>query len=181
MIRFSKSQILLHWLTLLLILFAYLSIEFRGVFVKNTPAYLLMREIHYNCGFLVGLLMLVRFVLRHTQPAPEIIPTPPHWQHQAANLMYRALYLCFIALPILGILIMAYGDKSWSFLGISITPWVTPNPNTKSLFKEWHVTLANIGYALIAIHSAAALYHHYIIKDNALMLMIPEKSSSTKR
>ncbi|MGL5164231.1 MAG: cytochrome b, partial [Plesiomonas shigelloides] len=52
MTRFSKSQIALHWLTLLLILLAYLSIEFRGVFVKNSPAYLLMREIHYNCGVL---------------------------------------------------------------------------------------------------------------------------------
>ncbi|QWK93628.1 cytochrome b [Plesiomonas shigelloides] len=177
MTRFSKSQIALHWLTLLLIVLAYLSIEFRGVFVKNSPAYLLMREIHYNCGVLVWALMLVRVVLRHLLPDPAIIPTPPRWQHLAAKLMYLALYLWFIALPVLGVLLMAYGDKSWSFLGFPITPWVTPDPATKSLLKEWHETLANIGYALIALHATAALYHHYIIKDNALLLMMPKKKS----
>lgn len=177
MIRFSKSQITLHWLTLLLLLLAYLSIEFRGVFVKNSPAYLLMREIHYNCGVLVWVLMLVRLVLRHRLPDPAIIPTPPRWQHLAAQLMYLALYLWFIALPVIGVLMMAYGDKSWSFLGFPIAPWVTPNPETKTQLKEWHETLANMGYALIALHAAAALYHHYIIKDNALLLMMPKKKS----
>lgn len=40
--RFSKIQISLHWLTLLLIIIAYVSIEFRGLFEKNSAPYLLM-------------------------------------------------------------------------------------------------------------------------------------------
>lgn len=37
------------------------------------------------------------------------------------------------------------------------------------------MVLANLGYALIAMHTAAALFHHYVIRDNALLLMMPQK------
>lgn len=175
--RFSKIQISLHWLTLLLIIIAYVSIEFRGLFEKNSAPYLLMRETHYNAGVLVWIIMLVRLGLRHILPDPPIVPTPPRWQHLMARLMYLALYLWFLAIPLLGVAMMAYGGKTWSFLGMTITPWVTPDPATKSLLKEWHEVLANIGYALIGLHTAAALFHHYVIRDNALLLMMPHKKT----
>ncbi|MGE9627421.1 cytochrome b, partial [Escherichia coli] len=44
----------------------------------------------------------------------------------------------------------------------------------KSLIKDIHETLANIGYFLIAAHAGAALFHHYVQKDNTLLRMIPD-------
>ncbi|ACR69832.1 cytochrome b [Edwardsiella ictaluri] len=175
--RFSKIQISLHWITLLLIAIAYISIEFRGLFTKNSPAYLLMREVHYNAGVLIWIAMLIRLGLRHILPDPPILPPPPRWQHLAARMMYLTLYLWFLAIPLLGIALMAYSGKSWSLFGLTIAPWVTPDPAIKSMIKEWHVVLANLGYALIAMHTAAALFHHYVIRDNALLLMMPQKKT----
>jgi cytochrome b561 len=37
----------------------------------------------------------------------------------------------------------------------------------------WHKTLAAFGYWLIGLHAAAALFHHYLVKDNALVRMLP--------
>jgi len=37
----------------------------------------------------------------------------------------------------------------------------------------WHSHLAEWGYWLIGLHSAAALLHHYVAKDNALLRMLP--------
>jgi cytochrome b561 len=37
--------------------------------------------------------------------------------------------------------------------------------------RELHVTLATIGYVLIGLHGAAALFHHYVQRDNTLTRM----------
>lgn len=39
--------------------------------------------------------------------------------------------------------------------------------------KAIHELLGNVGYALIGLYAAAALWHHYITRDNTLRLMLP--------
>jgi len=39
--------------------------------------------------------------------------------------------------------------------------------------KELHETVATIGYFLIGLHALAALYHHYVRKDDTLRRMLP--------
>ncbi|MEH4236352.1 cytochrome b/b6 domain-containing protein, partial [Escherichia coli] len=56
-----------------------------------------------------------------------------------------------------------------------VSPFVTPNSEIKALIKNIHETWANIGYFLIAAHAGAALFHHYIQKDNTLLRMMPRR------
>ncbi|MDI7037059.1 cytochrome b, partial [Escherichia coli] len=58
---------------------------------------------------------------------------------------------------------------------IQQSPFVTPNSEIKALIKNIHETWANIGYFLIAAHAGAALFHHYIQKDNTLLRMMPRR------
>lgn len=174
MVKFSKFQIRLHWLTLILIAITYAAMELRGWFPKGSNTYLLMKETHYNVGVLVWFLMIIRLIIKHKYNDPAIIPPPPAWQMMAAKIMHILLYISFLALPLLGITIMAYGGKDWSFLSFNIAPFVTPDGETKSLIKDIHETLANVGYFLIAAHAGAALFHHYVQKDNTLLRMIPD-------
>jgi cytochrome b561 len=37
--------------------------------------------------------------------------------------------------------------------------------------EEVHETLATVGYFLIGLHAIAALFHHYVRRDNALRRM----------
>ena len=175
MTKLSKLQIQLHWLTLVLLAVTYAAMELRGWFPKDSSAYLAMRATHYNVGVLVWLLMFLRLGLKQKYKDPRIVPQPPRWQMTAAKLMHIALYATFLALPILGIALMAYGGKSWDFFGFTISPFVTPNSGVKATIKNLHETLANIGYFLIALHAAAALFHHYVQKDNTLLRMMPNK------
>jgi cytochrome b561 len=39
--------------------------------------------------------------------------------------------------------------------------------------KKIHETGSTIGYFLIGLHAAAALYHPYFLRDNTLRLMLP--------
>ena len=39
--------------------------------------------------------------------------------------------------------------------------------------EEAHEVASRIGYALVGLHAAAALWHHYVVRDNTLALMWP--------
>ena len=39
--------------------------------------------------------------------------------------------------------------------------------------KELHEIGGTIGYVLIALHAAAALFHHYFVRDNTLRRILP--------
>lgn len=91
MAHFSRLQITLHWLTLLLTGIAYAAIELRGWAPKGSSVYLFMKDMHYDMGVLVWALMFLRLYLKHKYPDPVITPPPPHWQHVAAKLMHIAL------------------------------------------------------------------------------------------
>jgi len=48
---------------------------------------------------------------------------------------------------------------------------------TRKNHQKIHTTVGEIGYYVIALHAAAALFHHYIVKDNTLRRMLPSKKS----
>nr|WP_274539623.1 cytochrome b/b6 domain-containing protein [Escherichia coli] len=69
-----------------------------------------------------------------------------------------------------------FGNSVFLMLhGFNVSPFVTPNSEIKALIKNIHETWANIGYFLIAAHAGAALFHHYIQKDNTLLRMMPRR------
>lgn len=148
--------------------------ELRGWFPKGSSTYLLMRETHYNAGIFVWVLMFSRLIIKHRYSDPSIVPPPPAWQMKAASLMHIMLYITFLALPLLGIALMAYSGKSWSFLGFNVSPFVTPNSEIKALIK-YSRNLGKYRLLLIAAHAGAALFHHYIQKDNTLLRMMPRR------
>ncbi len=77
----------------------------------------------------------------------------------------------------LGWLLLSAGGKPIPFFGLELPALIAPDDGLKGTIKELHETLANIGYALIALHAAAAIYHHHVLKDNTLTNMLPERRS----
>ena len=100
-----------------------------------------------------------------------------------ANLTPREPYLSglrlgiLVALPVLGWLILSANGKPVTLLGGLQMPLLPMTPNREStlLFKEIHETAATVGYGLVALHSAAALVHHYFQRDNTLLRMLPKR------
>ncbi len=125
--------------------------EFRGFFPRSDRP--LINMIHVSCGISILVLMVVRLLLRLKYPTPPITPKPKPMMTGLAHLGHLVIYLLFIALPVIG-LVMMYNRG---------------NP--------WHETLANLGYFVIGLHAAAALAHHYFWKDNTLLRMMPRKRS----
>lgn len=58
------------------------------------------------------------------------------------------------------------------FFGRQLPALVGANEALAERTKEVHETLATVGYFLIGLHAIAALFHHYVQRDNTLRRMI---------
>ena len=171
--KYSRARIALHWLTLLLIVAAYATMEFRGVFERGSAARELMKASHYVLGLTILALVLARLVAHVLARTPPIVPAPPAWQMVVARGVHLALYGLMIALPVIGWLILSAEGATISYLGLELPALIGPDKAFAENVEDLHELIASIGYALIGLHAAAALYHHYIVRDNTLARMLP--------
>ena len=169
--RYSLSQISLHWATLLMIILTYAAMLTRDYFPEDNQP--LVKLLHFNFGICVWLLMFARIFLRTRHATPPVTPSLPRWQNAASHAVHGILYLLFLSLPVLGVLTLEFGGREWFLLGWQVPQFVTPDPDTRSAVKATHEFLANCGYYLIGLHALAAIYHHYVRKDDTLLRMTP--------
>lgn len=171
--RYHGLSMAAHWLTLVLLVMVYALIEFRGVFPKGTAGHDAMKTWHEMLGLAVFALTFGRLALRWLLPAPPIAPAPPAWQHALAKTMHLALYAFLLAMPLLGWLMLSAKGKAIPFFGIELPPLLAANKALGHDLEEIHETIGNLGYWLIGLHAAAALFHHYLLRDNTLVRMLP--------
>lgn len=171
--KYSGLQIGIHWLVFLLVIIAYCAMEFRGFFPRSARPVINM--VHVSCGISILVLMVARLLIRLKRPAPPIVPKPKPMMTGMAHLGHLAIYLLFIALPIIGLVMMYNRGNPWFAFGITMPHAAESNFDIVDTMKEYHILLANIGYWLIGLHALAALAHHYVCKDNTLLRMMPRK------
>lgn len=171
--RYGSVPIGLHWLMLLLIAAAYACIELRGNFPKGSAIREGLKAWHFMLGLSVLALVAIRALLHLTDTTPRIDPEPPRWQSVVAKTMHFALYALMIGMPLLGWLTLSAAGKPIPFFGLQLPPLVAENKVVADWAKEIHEAGGTIGYGLIGLHAAAALYHHYFVRDNTLQRMMP--------
>lgn len=165
-------MIALHWGVLLLIAGAYAMMELRGLAPKGV-ARDAMKVLHYSFGLTVFALVFVRIAIRLRTTEPPITPPLPWHMKLAATGTHLALYGFMIVMPLLGWATLSAEGDPIRFFGIPIFPIAPESDRLADIFEGTHETIAKLGYALIAAHAAAALYHHYIRRDNTLTRMVP--------
>lgn len=171
--RYGSVSIGLHWLMLLLIAAVYACIELRGSFPKGSDLREGLKTWHFMLGISVLVLVVLRAVLNFSDQTPPIRPEPPRWQGRLGLLMHYALYLLMIAMPLLGWLTLSAEGKEIPFFGLHLPPLVAESKSVAGWCKDIHEAGGTIGYFLIGLHAAAALYHHYVLRDNTLERMVP--------
>ena len=171
--RYGSLSIGLHWLMLLLIAAVYACIELRGNFPKGSDIREGLKTWHFMLGLSVLVLVAFRVVVPFTGAVPRIQPDPPKWQNLLARLMHLALYALMIGMPIMGWLTISAEGKIVPFYGLQLPSLVGENKSFADWAKELHETGGTIGYFLIGLHAAAALFHHFVFRDNTLRRMLP--------
>lgn len=173
--RYTGVAIGLHWLLALMIL-GSLGVGTYMVDLPFSPTQLKLYNWHKWAGVTILVLSAVRLLWRLThRPPPD--PPMPAWQRRAAHATHWALYALFFAVPLVG---WAYSSAAgFPIVWFGVLPLPDFVPVDKALaeaIKPWHGRLAMALAALVALHVAAALKHHFVDRDGLLHRMRPGRA-----
>lgn len=171
--RYSRGSIAMHWLMLVLMAAVYALIEFRGIAERGSDLREGMKWLHFSLGLSIFLLVWVRLALRWRGGTPPIVPAPPRWQSALAHAGHGLLYLLMLVMPILGWAILSAEGHPVSLFGLPLPALVGKSGSLAEQLEDWHKLIGTIGYWLIGLHAAAALLHHYLLRDNTVRRMLP--------
>lgn len=158
---------------LVLIAIVYCLMEFRDIYPRGSEPRELMKTWHYMLGLSVCALVVMRLAFRRAFAAPPITPKPAAWQTGLSHAAHAALYLLMIGMPLGGWLILSAEGSVIPFFGLELPALVAPNESLAKTIEDIHETGSKVGYGLIALHTVAGLFHHYVVKDNTLRRMSP--------
>jgi len=189
----------LHWV----IAFLIVALLIVGWTMEDAPAEskFMIYTMHKSFGLLVLALVLCRIVWRVADPPPPPSPEIPKLMHLMASLGHLGLYGLMLAMPLSGWLLNSAAGRplnwfmveGWSVPSLTnglaagnnpeLSGWMLALHNLlveedapatlKSLSGEVHEVLAIMIVALVLVHAGAALYHHFVRRDNTLARMTP--------
>ena len=157
-----------HWLTVILVVVAWILGFFGDDLPKGAPraAGLL---VHISAGLAVMALLVVRLAWNRANPPPDAEPTG-----LVGQTAHYLLYGLLIAVPIAGIMLQFARGDALPIFGIAdiASPWIRDRAFSRSV-KEVHEILAHTLMIVAGFHAAAALFHHWVLRDRTLAKMLP--------
>ena len=162
-----------HWLTVLLVGAAFLlsagGPESRVYDVSRADSLLL----HETLGMLVLVVLVLRLAWRAVDRAPQE-PEMPGWMALSSRLVHWLLYALLVAVPVTAVIGAWYEGHAVTVYGLgAIGPWVTASPTLGQLISRLHPLLGDAIMWVAGLHAAAALFHHFLMKDRVLLSMLP--------
>lgn len=173
--RYGSLSMSIHWLIFLLFIAVYGSIELRELFEKGSDPREMLKSWHFMLGMLVFLLIWLRIAARFSGPTPNIRPEPARIQMLSAKLLHLALYALMIGMPLTGWMLLSASGKVIPFFGMELPALMGTDKELAKQIKEVHELVGTVGYYLIGLHVAAALYHHHVQRDDTLLRILPER------
>lgn len=168
---YDKFSVILHWLTVLLVVSQFVLAQTWEWFAR--PTHHLMVVAHMSLGIILFAVILLRLVWR-LMPGHHVVPAGSGWISTASRLVHYSLYAMLVVEGLLGFVLRWAGDESMSFFGLLLPPPFAPfSKPAHHLVGELHELT---GWAIIIVatgHAAAALYHHYVVRDQVMSRMVP--------
>lgn len=162
-----------HW-TIALLVIGLLVGGLTMTDMKVSPDKFKLYALHKSIGITVLALMLLRFAWRGVDPRPQDVAGMAPIVAFAAHAVHRLLYVALIAMPISGWVYNSASNFPLQWFGLVQLPAiVAPDQGLKALAHEVHEVLAWTIIALLLMHIAGALKHHFIDRDDTLRRMLP--------
>jgi len=169
--NYDSVAIGLHWATAFLVFANFALAKTWDWFAKPTQS--LMEDTHMSFGVLLTLVILARLAWRWV-PGHQVSSLEAGWMRIASKGTHYLLYALLVVEIVLGFTFRWGAGRPMEFFGLGIPPMIgeIARPLRRELreFHEW------IGWAIVIVallHAAAALYHHYVLKDRVLKRMLP--------
>jgi cytochrome b561 len=169
--HYDGVAIALHWLTAVLVVANFALAHTWDWFAKSTKG--LMEDTHMSFGVLLTVVIAARLVWRFI-PGHQMSSLEAGWQRLASKATHYLLYALLVAEACLGFAFRWGAGRPMEFFGLRIPPLI--GEMARPLRHDLREIHDKVGWAIIilaALHAAAALYHHYALKDRVLERMLP--------
>ncbi|WP_199553837.1 cytochrome b [Sandaracinobacteroides hominis] len=179
---YSRIAITLHWLIALLLIGNFLG----GLLLDdlfNSPDAGTRRlgftvvQLHKSIGLTVLTLTLLRLAVRLVSPPP---PLPAHMtriERLLSRVTHGTFYALMILIPLSGWAMVSASPLGFPTMWFGLFEWphlpITPGKQGADAASEAHEILAFSAAALVVLHVAAALKHHFWDRDDVLARMLP--------
>ena len=172
--RYTYKARWFHWAMAILIVLAYALILSRTQFERGSPLRIFVVQSHFWVGIVVLIMAFFRVAERHRHTPPGITPPLEGLLRTAATLSHYLLYAFLFVQPVLGLLTVLIEKGS---LPIPLTQLLIPSPFPVSeelaeSLEDIHKLLGTIFYYVIGLHVVAAIWHHFVRKDNTVQRMV---------
>lgn len=165
--------IFLHWTTLTVLLLGVFLILVRECFDGRAVRYWML-EAHRHMGLLVFGLLLVRLVVRSVLYRLPAVDQTSRFVRAIAVTTHMTLYLLLACTPLLGWVSSNARGQIVHFAGIPLPVLAEMNDDLADTLTDWHSYVAWSLLALGLVHALAALWHHFIRRDQVLAAMLPQ-------
>lgn len=169
-----RALVVMHWLTALFLAAGVALILIRGE-VESRSLRMWLLEGHRHFGLLVLLLFFVRAVLRFRFGKWQAEGNTSPLIRFAASSTHLALYALVLIQPLLGWALSNAEGKPVHFFGLTLPALASSNEDVADRLTDWHQGVAWVLLALITLHVSAALWHHFVLRDRTLRLMLPAR------
>ncbi len=162
-----------HWVTALLVLVAFL------VSVGGPESRIYSQQnsfslgLHELLGLTVFILTALRLVARIFDPPPPAVEMPG-WMHSLSRLVHWVLFTLLIITPLSAIWAVWAEGHALTPLGLgTLSPMIAKAADFGSTLADIHGLLGDAIMWVAGLHGAAALYHHFWLRDAVLTAMVP--------
>jgi cytochrome b561 len=170
--RYTPIAIAFHWLLALAIVTSF-SVGLYMVELPFSPGRLKLYNWHKWAGVTILALSALRLLWRLSNKPPADLPAPA-WQNTAAHATHWLLYALFFAVPLSGWAYSSAAGFSIVWFGVLPLPdFISADKALAETIKPLHGLLAKGLAAVVLLHIAAALKHHFIDRDGLIRRMMP--------
>ena len=170
--RYHKGAIWFHWAIAVLVIVNILIGLFHESLLDGVKAAM---PLHKSIGLLVLVLTLGRIGWRLTHRPPPLPAGVKDWEKNAAHVVHWAFYVLMFVLPLTGWMMVSHSThpKPIIWFGLFQVPFLPVTHDVAGVAHEGHEILGYLMAALVVLHVAAALRHHFVLRNPVLTRMWP--------
>lgn len=172
--RYGAIAQFLHWTIFALIALQFVSAELVEAFPRTSAERAMVITVHESLGLAALALVLIRLPWRIVNPA--LPGHGPAWQQRLARAAHVALYALMVAAPVTGYVLAAARGHDPALFGLALPQLIGQDRALARAAKNVHEVLAWTMAALVAVHAAAAVWHHVVAGDATLRRMLPRRT-----
>lgn len=172
--HYPATSKLLHWLVAACVL-TTAPVAIAMTNVAEGPTRDTLYNFHKSLGVVILVLMILRLINRLVVGAPMPDPAIEPWQKTLSSAVHGLLYLLLLAMPVVGYVANSAYGATTPFFGLFELPMiVAKNEALATQLFTLHRWAGWLLIVLVLMHVSAALYHHFVRRDEVLKRMLPQ-------